>query len=428
MNSLINGAPSATPFGTPFISSFASPFSSPFNSAGIGQIGTPMFSTFSNSFGPFSTPFASPFGSPITNQFGTPGSAYFGSPVGGFGQPTLGQPIWNQGLSTPFAGQFGFGGGQFGSPVTPFATAFGSYGTPFGFPGFSPIAGTFGGQFSTPLASGFGSLPFGLPSSLPIGDWSTLGGRFGTFSTPFGSMFGTPFAGQSLQQFGISPWSFGGGSNTGWTNGLSTGITGGIGGFSPINSIYGSPFGGIYGQPVSGFSPWTSPVGMTGFGGIPTGTFASPISGLPTGVTSGAVNGYGTTGIPGTPSYNGQGVGGYSPVSGSPISPITGNTTYSNTGVTLNQGQPGFVHTGVTGYNTLPTHLVSGQFVNQGWNTPVVGQAFGSTYGQPFNTTGHVINGFPIGYQGQGFTSHGNPSELRSAAGTTINVSQREAA
>ncbi len=453
MNSLISGAASATPLspcGTPFFSSFVSPFSSPISSAVFGQIGSPMINH--NSFGPFSTPFSShfgtipgsfagPFGSPITNQFGgqfgVPSTPFFGSPINsfGFGQPTIGQPIWNQGFNTPFAGQFGFGGGQFGSPISSqFGGQFGSFGTPFGFSGFSPISSSFGGQFNTPFASGFGGLPTGF-----TGDWSTLGGRFGSFSTPFGSTFGLPFGGQSFNQFGPTPWGFGGintGWNTGWNNGLTSGftpnITSGFGGFSPIGSIFGgqtsTPFGGLVGQPITGgFTPWTSPAGLAGFGS-PVGSF----TGFGGGTTPSPISGY-----TGTPGYSGQGVSGYSPVSGngtfSPISPITGNTSTTSNGTststaTLNQGQTGYLPFGLTGYNTLPTQLVAGQFVNQGWNTPVVGQNFGQGFGQPFvgayGTTGPVFNGF----QGQGFTSHGTPSELRSAAGTTINVSQRDAA
>ena len=146
----------------------------------------------------------------------------------------------------------------------------------------------------------------------------------------------------------------------------------------------------------------------------------------------------------------GQPVGGYS--QGAPVSTgSTGSTGQTTNGFgtgTLNPalnttggfGQPGF---GIGSYGTIPTQLVAGQFGGpigvQGWNGPITGSTPNQFTGQPVGFGTQLVTGgygqpifqtsYPTsfaGFHAQG--SHGTPSELRSAAGTTINVSQREAA
>lgn len=397
MNSLINNSFATTPFGfgAPITPSFSSPFSTPFAS-GFGQIGTPMFTnSFSNSFG---TPFNTPFG----------GFSPFTTPVNGFG---FGQPIWNQGF-----------GGQFTPPVSPFGFApFG--GTPFdttsfGFNSFGQLP--FGGfsPFSTPFGSSFAGSFGGQPQS----DWSIFGGRFGGFPSSFTSQFSTPFAGSfglpfgSFGQFGGTPFGGSYSSPFGFQNGWNTGFTG----FSPITSNFVSPLGGSWNQPISsGFSPISS--GLTAHTGVP---FTSPIS---------QTTGFGGVST-GTSGLNGQNVHGYS--SSTPVITGTGPSTGFN-GTTPNPalntsfglGQTGFAPTGIGTHGTLPAQLVAGQFaspvggqfVGQGWNGPITGNTPNLFTGQPIFQAA-----YPTGFQAQG--SHGNPSELRNAAGTTINVSQRDAA
>ncbi|MFI4917873.1 MAG: hypothetical protein ACIAS6_15370 [Phycisphaerales bacterium JB060] len=364
-------------------------------------------------FGPFTSPFSTPFGgqfaSPIAGQFGTP----FGSPIASqfgnqftpFGGTGFGQPTWGQGYGLPF-------GGQFQSPIS---SQFGSPVTQFGLGAFGPISSMSFGGIS----------PFTAQS-----DWSMTGGRFGPFASQFSTPFPTPVDGscfgQGLGQFGATPFG---------TASFGTGPFGfqGVGGFSPVGYGGGTPFGGVWSQPIAGgFSPIGSFQGQSGSTG-----FAS-------------VNGSGRS-IPG--STNGQGVSGFT--SGGSVNPITGSasTSSADAGVfnpTLNQCQQGFSPVGT--YGTIPTQLVAGQFggpfggqpgnqfggqfVGQGWNGPITGSTPNQFTGQPIGFGSQLVTGgygqpifqtsFPTGFQAQG--SHGNPSELRSAAGTTINVSQRDAA
>lgn len=138
-----------------------------------------------------------------------------------------------------------------------------------------------------------------------------------------------------------------------------------------------------------------------------------------------------------------------------PVSPITGSTPVTTGGSqtfggsststlnpTLNQFQPGFVPTGfggLTGQGGLPTQLVAGQFPGQpfGFTSTFVGNG----YGQPI----FQQPGYPAGFQGGQFSNQfsnqfanqitgfngplwNGQNESRSSSGTTINVSQRDAA
>ncbi|NRA57661.1 MAG: hypothetical protein HRU13_06040, partial [Phycisphaerales bacterium] len=230
----------------------------------------------------------------------------------------------------------------------------------------------------------------------------------GSFSTPFGSPFSGP-----------TGWSFG----------------------SPSFGSF-TPWSGQFGQ----FSPIAFGGGSFGFGGSPT-PISAPIAG-PTSIPSSV------TGVPstttGTPNFNGQSttsVSTGSPIS--PVSPITGNTPSTGTGLpnpTLNQGgfipgQPIYsqfggvpastpVFGGTSGFGSFATPITSGYFPSQpfGFSGSLVTNGFGQPiFQQPF-FPGSVPQTSPSGQFGgfQGPIWNGQTDSRTS--GTTINVSQREAA
>ncbi|MFI4883472.1 MAG: hypothetical protein ACIAQU_12900, partial [Phycisphaerales bacterium JB064] len=203
-------------------------------------------------------------------------------------------------------------------------------------------------------------------------------------------------------------------------------------------------------------TPWGGQFVQPGFTGQTGGAwFNGQTSGF--GQTNGLTSGFGGAPVTtngSTQTYGVQGFG--SPIS--PVSPITGNTpvttggsqtfsspTNPNLNPALNQIQPGFAptgfggFTGMNGFNGLPTQLVAGQFPGQpfGCTSTFVGNG----YGQPI----FQQPGLPTGYQGGQFggqygnqfsnqiTGFNGPfwngqNETRGASGTTINVSQRDAA
>jgi len=452
MNNLISSVPSASPFFgpfggspvSPFGSSFGSPFgfapfTSPFVAQGFGQIGSPVSYTG--------------FGS--TPQFGFGGfSPVASGGFGTFGPTSFGQSSCGPTQSCPLP--FGFGqfetplGSQYAGPFggQPFGQSFGqSMPTPFGF-GFgqpTPLGGQFGNQLTTQFG-GFGQ---------PTGEWSGFGGRLGslpttalntpwsgTFTQPFGQSFsqgfnqsfgapgfGFPTFGSSMQAPGFPSF------NAGWTSPFGFGnspspfmgsLGGPIGsGFTPWNGSSSGQWGGQFSQPFPSGSDSANFAGANG--GIPG--FCSPIQST-------------TTSSSGTP--NGISSGSTTP-SNAPISPITGSTPSTGSGLpnpTLNQ----FPYGTVPGGASFPGISGLGNFGGPIGSSQFAGQSVGQLPSQPFGGTGTLVTngqGQPIFQQSfypYGFQPGTAPTQFATAqqpgwtgqgetrSGTTINVSQREAA
>ncbi|MEO1009238.1 MAG: hypothetical protein AAFX79_11790 [Planctomycetota bacterium] len=371
------GSPFANPFATPFSTPFSSPFASSFAGVGTpwstiasfqGGIPGPIAPAFSGQFGgPFTNPFASSFGLPFAGQFGTP---FFGQ-----------GPINAWSPSTPITG----------APVNPFFNSWSS----FGIDGVAPfIGGRFGdvlnqsvlpawNQFSS-INSQWSPLNAGLPTS------SIFSGTLPVHGLPFNTFGGTT----------IPQW-------------------------SPTSSIFGTPISAVGG--VNGFAPF-APITQNIAPVQPT--FGSPIYASQTG----------------------------SPIASSIGSPITGVTPTSNGQGTTTNGVQNSIQNGVasgpfasaTPFGFAPiTGVVPGQFYN-----PYLNQLGAQFSGQvPGQFQNQFQGQFPAaqpfaGYQGQAVTNgFGQPlvqpvaqvaglqpvqtipgGDLRNASGTTINVSQRDAA
>ena len=455
MNSVISSVPTASPFGTPFVSPFASPFASPTYSAVFGQIGSPLYNSmnsFSTPFASFAAPFGLPHNTPFANSFTTPFNTPFGTTSNAqFGLPFPTTPFNTTPINTapfntatpgfspfgpsPYAGSFP---GAFGVPFnstlnnqfanSQFASSFtGWNGSPFGTPFGSTFSNSFTGTPSFGFPS-FGDTGFGVFGQ-PQSEFGAFGGRLGGLPlgwtggpiNAFGSPFWNQFAGQQFGQlpgqlatqfgspaFGQSPWGFGG-SATPWNTSTPFGgqFTNGLSQFaSPVASPIASQWSGQFTQP-----------GVTGFGSVPSTT------------SNGSLQTYGTQ-------------SGHS----SPISPITGSTPSSNgnsqtANPMLNQVQGGFAPVGFGGSGGLPTQFVAGQFPGQpfsgsstfvsgGFGQPIFQQPGFPTNVQPgfqgFTPFGQF--GAQLGAQFGGFTGPETNGKGESRSGTTINVSQRDAA
>lgn len=421
MNNLINSVQGFNPFVGPTVPSFSSPFSSPFVGSQACQIGYPMMTNSLNSF-------ASPFGLPF-NSFGSPfGFSPFASqpfqntvPFG-WNQPSWTASGWNQfgwtpGAFNPFASSFG---APLSSPVSaPF--------TPFGSQFTAPW-----GVYGQPISPSFGT-PF---SGIPQADWSILGGRLGSF--PIAST-----SGQNIWNTipSLSP------RVQGYFPGTVAPTFGfdGFGGSWPISSTWNwntaMPFGQHFAQPFGGLPTWNIPNQFPTYGAFTSPvspTIASPINAPITTPITNPFTGSIGNGIPASTTSFGNGISthgisGFQPTPS--VAPIQG--VYApNTG-TLNQGA-GATFFAPTGINGLPVQLVAGQFPGQfpvqGWNpgvqtnnfggfplNSVQGQLFSNAYGQPVYQPGFQFTGF------HGPLNHGH-GEARNGTGTTINVSQRDAA